>query len=160
MARWISLLFSLCDIAADSLCRAFHRFGRNLQIGQNLHLLAAMIEGGVLADERLHATHTGGELSLLDVQFDIGGELSVMAVGAKIIGTRHFHWADCSQHGLGTELSIRSPATTIARDRPPSAAGAGNFSKSVNIAAPARCMADRTAISMASRSKRPLLRRS
>jgi hypothetical protein len=36
-------------------------------------------------------------------------------------------------------------------------AGAGKFS-ALNAAAPARCMAERTAVSMASRSRRPLLR--
>ena len=39
------LLFGMCNIAADGLSCALHRFGGYLQAGQNLQLLAAVIEG-------------------------------------------------------------------------------------------------------------------
>ena len=44
------LLFSPCDIASDGLRRALYRFGRHFQAGQNLHLLAAVIEGILLTN--------------------------------------------------------------------------------------------------------------
>ncbi len=76
------LLFSPGDIAADGLRRALDRFGGYLQTGQDLDLLAARIEGRLLADQCLHAAHTRGNLGLLNVQFDIGGELAGVTVSA------------------------------------------------------------------------------
>src|SRR6266540_4331890 len=76
------LLFSACDIAADPLRRALHRFGGYLQTGQNLHLLAAVIEGCSLTHQRVHAAHSWGKLGILNVHFDIGWELARMTVRA------------------------------------------------------------------------------
>lgn len=87
------LLLVLSDIDADSLCRTFHRFGCDLQISQQLHLLPSLIEGRLLADHRLHTAHSGRELCILDVQFNIGGELPVMTMRAQIVGTEYLHLA-------------------------------------------------------------------
>jgi hypothetical protein len=57
-------------------------FGSHLQAGQNFHLFAAMIEGRLLADDRLHAAYPGREFRILDIQFDIGGQLADAAVRA------------------------------------------------------------------------------
>ena len=67
---------------SDGLRRAFHRFGGYFQIGQELHLLAAVIEGSLLAHQSLHATHSGGSFRVLDIQFDIGRELADVTVRA------------------------------------------------------------------------------
>jgi hypothetical protein len=71
-------LFALRDVAADRLRRAFDRFGGDLQAGQSLHLLAAVIERGRGPYHRQHATHTRGSLRIGDVQFHIGRKLSLM----------------------------------------------------------------------------------
>jgi hypothetical protein len=76
------LLLAALDIIADALGRSFHRFGGRLQARQDLHLLAAVIEGRLLAGQRVHAAHTRGNLGILNVQFDIGGELARVTVRA------------------------------------------------------------------------------
>ena len=95
------LLLACGDILADRFRRSLHGFGGHLQIGEQFHLLASVIEGGLLADDRLHAAHSRRELRVFDVQFDIGGELAGMAVRAQVVGTRDFHLAHCGQHRLG-----------------------------------------------------------
>jgi hypothetical protein len=42
-------LLALDNIGSDGLCRTLHRFGSHFQAGQDLHLLAAAIERGLLA---------------------------------------------------------------------------------------------------------------
>jgi hypothetical protein len=80
------LLLALSDVVSNRFGGALHRFGGHLQSGQDPHLLAALIERNLLTDDRLHAPDAGGELGMLDVQFDIGGELTRMAMRAKIVG--------------------------------------------------------------------------
>ena len=92
-ARLNLLLFALRDIDADRSCRTFHRFGGDLQISQQLHQLPTLIEGRLLADHPLHTAHCGRELGVLDVEFNIGGELSVMTMRAQIVGTGYLHLA-------------------------------------------------------------------
>jgi len=72
------LLFPRRDIAADGLSRALHRFGGHFQARQNLHLLATMIEGCLLAHQRLHAAHAWGGLGIHDIQFHIGRKLALI----------------------------------------------------------------------------------
>ena len=85
------LLLALSDIGSEGFRRTLHRFGGHLQAGQNFHLFAAVIEGGLLAHQRLHAAHPGREFRVLDVQFDIGGKLAGVTVRAPIVGTGDFH---------------------------------------------------------------------
>jgi hypothetical protein len=67
-------------------------------------LLPAMIERGALAYDGLHATHTGRELCVFDVQFDIGGKWSGVAVWAQVVGPRDCHLTNCRQQGLAAEF--------------------------------------------------------
>ena len=76
-------LLAVRDIRSDGFCDALHRFGRHLQAGQDPHLLAAMIERDILANQRLHAAHARRECGILDVQFHVGGELAAVAVWAR-----------------------------------------------------------------------------
>ena len=85
-AFWISFLLTLDDIVSDGFCRALYRFGRHLQAGQNLHLLAAVIKRDLLAHQGLHAAHPRRKLRILDVQFDIHRKLADVASGAQEIG--------------------------------------------------------------------------
>lgn len=75
------------DIFPDSLRRALHGLGGHLQIGQKFQLLASLIEGVFLADDRLHAAHTGRELRVGDIQFDISRELTGMALRTQVVRT-------------------------------------------------------------------------
>jgi len=61
------LVFLLSDIPSDGLCRTLDRLGRPLQARQNFQLLAAVIEGSLLAHQGLHAAHPGRKLRPLDV---------------------------------------------------------------------------------------------
>lgn len=74
------LLLALHDVLADGLSGALYRFGGHLQTGQHLHLFAAMIKRRLLADQSLHAPHPRREVCLLDIQFVIDRELTLVAV--------------------------------------------------------------------------------
>lgn len=67
-----------------------------------------MVEGPLLTDHRLHATHPSRELRVFDVQFDVGGKLASMAVRAQVVGAQHFHLAHCGQDWLGAQVSVMS----------------------------------------------------
>ena len=84
-------MVALRNVAADGLGGALHCLGGHLQTGQDLHLVAAMLEGPFLTDESLHAADSWGELCTLDIQFDIGRELADVTVRAQIVGPRHVH---------------------------------------------------------------------
>jgi hypothetical protein len=88
------LLLAHGDILSHRLRGSLHGLGSHFQIRQQFPLLASLIEGSVLTDHRLHAAHSGRELRVGDVQFDVGGELAGMAVRAQVVGTRHSHLAD------------------------------------------------------------------
>ena len=77
-----------------------------------------MIEGGILADGRLHAAHPGRELCIFDVQFDIGGELAGMAVRAQVVGARYFRLAYDGQNRLGAQFAVLSLVSASTRDGP------------------------------------------
>ena len=53
------LLLACGDILSDGFRRPLHGFGGHLQIGEQFHLLASVIEGRLLAHHRLHAAHPG-----------------------------------------------------------------------------------------------------
>ena len=95
-----------------------HGLGSHLQIGQEFHLLASLIERGLLSNRCLHATHSGRKFRVFDIQFDVSRELSVMAARAQVVGTRDGDLADCGQHRLGAQFLIDGLATTAARDAP------------------------------------------
>ena len=70
------LLLSEGDVCPNRLRRALHGLGGHLQIGEQFHLLAAMVKGGVLSHNGLHAAHSRRGLRIFDVQFDVGRELA------------------------------------------------------------------------------------
>ena len=107
-------LLACGDVGANRLRRALHRFGGHLQTGQNLHLLATVIEGSLLAHHRLHAAHPGREVRFLDVQFDVGRELAVMTVRAQIPGTLHSHPTHYGEHRPGAQFPVLRLMTTSA----------------------------------------------
>ena len=81
-------------------------------------MLASVIEGRLLAHQRLHAAHPRRELRVLDVQFDIGGKLARLAVWAQVVGTQHFHPAHDGQNRLGAQLPVMSLMAAGTRDGP------------------------------------------
>jgi hypothetical protein len=78
-----------------------------------------VIEGGLLAHDGLHAANSRGELRVFDIQFDIGGELSVVAAWAQIIGTRYGHLAHGGQNRLAPQFPKAGLLAARARDVPP-----------------------------------------
>ena len=94
------LLFAFGDILADYFRRPLHGFGSHFQIGEQFHLLPPMIEGRLQAHHRQHAAHAWREFRVLDIQFDIGGELATMAVWAQVVGARYFHLPTAVRIGL------------------------------------------------------------
>jgi hypothetical protein len=71
-----------------------------------LHLLAAMIERGVLSHERLHAPHPGRELGVLDIELLVGGELALAAMWTQIPGPRNFHRTQSGQYAARAEFAV------------------------------------------------------
>jgi hypothetical protein len=45
-----------------------------------------MLERSILAHDSLHAPHSRREAGVLDIQFDIGGELAGVTVRAQVVG--------------------------------------------------------------------------
>ena len=96
-----------------------------------------MIERRLLTDERLHAANAGRELRVLDIQFDIGGELALLAVRTQIVGPRY---SDCAHHredGLGPQFPVLGQLTTRARQPTLIRRGASYCSNSFKPEAPA-----------------------
>jgi hypothetical protein len=108
-------LFALSDIGSDGLRCALHRFGGHLQAGQNFHLLAAVIEGCLLAHQGVHAAHSGRKLRVLDIQFGIHRKLADAAWSAQIVRTRDTYRADDRQNGFGAEFLVLSVMATRTR---------------------------------------------
>jgi hypothetical protein len=111
-------LLTLRNIGPNGFCRPLHGFSGHLQVGEQLHLLASMIEGYILTDNRLHAAHPRRGLRVLDVQFDIGGKLARVAARAQVVGTQHCHFAHHSQHGLRSQFSVMSVAAASTGNGP------------------------------------------
>jgi len=96
------LLLATRNVGANGFGHAFHGFGSDLQAGQQFHLLAAVIEGGLLAHQSLHAPHTRRKLRVDNIEFLIGGKLPAMTVRTQIPGPRYFDRAHRGQHRFGT----------------------------------------------------------
>jgi hypothetical protein len=68
-------LLAFGDVGANGFRCTLHRFGGHFQAGQNLHLLAAVIEGRCMANDSLHAAHRGRAVAVCDIEVAIDGEL-------------------------------------------------------------------------------------
>ncbi len=108
-------LLALGDSGSDGLCRTLHGFGGHLQAGQKLHLLAAVIERGLLAHQSLHAAHPGRKLCIFDVQFDIHRKLAEMTLGAQVVGAGNAHRTYDRQGGFGADFLVLGVMATAAR---------------------------------------------
>jgi len=75
-------LLALGDIASDGLGDTLHGFSGHLQTGQELHLLATVIERSLLAHHSMPAAYSGRKLRIFDVQFDIHRKLTDVTWGA------------------------------------------------------------------------------
>jgi len=149
-----SQLFAMSDIARWPP-RYAHGFGSHLQTGQGTLICSrAMIEGRLLADDR----HAGGVprerlpyyvISSTRGQWQSRSARINSRTQKTSTGQRRLARAWCAARGSGA----------LGRKEAPRAApfpGGGKFGRSwLNAAAPARCRAERMAISVASRSRRP-----
>jgi hypothetical protein len=66
----------------------------------------------------LHAAHPRRDLRVLDIQFDVGGELAGVAVLAQVVGPQNSHWADGGQHWFTAQFPIASLLPASARKGP------------------------------------------
>ena len=81
---------------------------------------------------------TPGENSVsFDVQFDVGGKLSVMTLRTQIIGPRNARRSEHGENRLGAESLILRMVTTGARQLALLSTGAWYSSNSLRPAAPA-----------------------
>jgi hypothetical protein len=149
-------LFTLIDVFFNCFRDALNRFGSHFQTGQYFHLLAAVIEGGVPSHQSVHAAHAGRELGVLNVQFHFGRKLALMTVRAQSRDHRLRPGPQLSARTWNV-FTVAGQLATVARSS--SVVGAANCSNAVSAAEPAWRMAARTALSTASRSRRPVLRR-
>jgi hypothetical protein len=88
-------LLACGDVGANRLRGPLHRFGRDFQTGQNLHLPASVIEGSLLTHYRLHAAHARRAVAVFDVELAVERGLTVVTVRTQIPGARQFHLAQC-----------------------------------------------------------------
>ena len=65
-----------------------------------------MIEGRVLANQGLHAAHSGGGLGIHNIQFHIGRKLALMTSRTQIIGPFHSRRTDHGEHRFRTQPLI------------------------------------------------------
>jgi hypothetical protein len=96
----------------------FYDKGQNTearQSCQNLHLLTAVIEGRLLADDGFHATHAGRKVRVFHVQLLIGGKLTLMAALAQIPWTVHTDPAHHGKYWPGAQLLVSRLVSTGAR---------------------------------------------
>jgi len=103
------------DIFSDGFGRTFHGFGGKRQPRQQLQLLAVLLEGNFVADRRQHAAHAGGELRVLDVEFDIDRKLATMAVLTQVVRAQTLGLSHPREHGFGAQLHIAGGVTTGTR---------------------------------------------
>jgi hypothetical protein len=111
------LLLATHDVLADGFGGALYRFRGHLQTGQQLHLLAAVIEGRLLADQRVHAPHARRRVGVLDVQFAVGGELALAAMRTQIPGTCDLHRTQGRHHAPRAQLAVTRLVTAGTRKR-------------------------------------------
>jgi len=108
-------LLALGDIASDGLGYTFHGFGGHLQASQQSHVLAAVIEWGLLAYQSMHATHSGRKFGVLDVQFDIHRKLADVTLGAQVVRAREANRTDDRQKGFRANFLVLGMMATGAR---------------------------------------------
>jgi len=94
------------EIFPGGLGDALHGFGGHLQTGQHFHLFAAVLERRLLANQSVHATDSRRELRVLDIEFDIAGELALVTVRAQIVRARDGDLADDGHNFFGPQFAI------------------------------------------------------
>jgi hypothetical protein len=84
-----------------------------------------VIERGLLTDQRMHATHAGRKLPVLDVQFDSHGKLPDVTLRAQVARAGEAQRTDDRQKGFGTDFLVSGLMPTGARQ--PTLVGSRSF---------------------------------
>jgi hypothetical protein len=102
------------DVCSHRFRHPFHGLGGDLQVGQQFHLLASVIERGALAaDQCQHAADPRRQLGVFDVEGGVGGEPPLSAVEAPVISAEHFGG---TQHGEdGFQPHVLKPSLTSSK---------------------------------------------
>jgi hypothetical protein len=108
-------------VLATGFGGALHRSSCHLQTGQHFHLFTALIEGRLLRDQSVHAPHAGREIDVRDVQFVIGGELTLMTMGTqeKTLEAGRTFWITFCAPTVLSLLRYRSVRAAVARNLTP-----------------------------------------
>jgi len=96
------------EIGADGFGLALHRFGGNLQSGQQGQLVTAPLKAGLTACQRHHAADTWGELMPVHVEFAVPRAVPGMALRAGRIGPFQLHRSHGREHSFGAVIVIAS----------------------------------------------------
>jgi len=112
-------------IGSDRFRCPLQGFGRHLQIGEQFHLPAPVIEGRVLAHRRQHPPYAGRRFGVLHIEFEIGRALAAMTVRAQIVGTRYFHLAYGGEQRLGALFPVLRLLAAGTSDGAPGGGGRG-----------------------------------
>ena len=111
----ISLLTGL-DVSSNGFGGPLDGFSRDLQVGQEFELGACWNKGSLAADDCQHAPHTGREIRFVDVERDVGGELSVITRRAPIVGALDTCTAHGGEEGTGTDALVIGQMAASARE--------------------------------------------
>jgi hypothetical protein len=85
------LLLIAFDAGADGLGLAFDGLGGDLQSGQQLELLAALLKAGLAAHHGHHPPHSGRKLGAFHVQLPVARALAPVATRAQIVVPLELH---------------------------------------------------------------------
>src|ERR1019366_3476131 len=85
---------------------ALHRLGCDLYTGQQVDLLAALVEAGFRPHQRHHAAYAGRTLRAFHVQFAIAGALALLAMGADTVSAFQLHRPQGGEQALGALIVI------------------------------------------------------
>ena len=129
--------------------------------GEQLHRLAPRSERHLTAHHGFHASHARRGFQTGDTQFGVHRVLAFRAMGAQRNRGASVRPAPARSARSWSAIPCSGPSGRTGQGIVRWSASGGSYRSSwVSAEAPAWCMADRKAVSTASRSSRPFLRRS
>jgi hypothetical protein len=75
-----------------------------------------MIEGHLLAHQRLHTAHARRTVEVFDIELAVDGKLAVMTLRTEIPGPVQFHFSQNSENAPHAQFPVVCLMTTRARD--------------------------------------------
>jgi len=110
------LLLSSLNICTNRLGGPLDRFGGHLQACQEPELFAALSERRLASDGCQQAPYAGREIRFVDIQLNISGKLSMVALGTQVVGAVDARATHRRENRSGTHLLISGRVTTGTRN--------------------------------------------